>query len=71
MWSNLTVDQVLDGFNSIREAFLPVYEYEDGPTQSTGCENCSLEAKANANRNPRMIDMSVKFHGSSSTISQS
>lgn len=84
MLSNVTVDQVLEGFNSTRQAFLPeqgwsahlhvaihavyaawynlpVYGYEGGPTQSTGCGNCSLEAKANASRDPRMIDICVDF----------
>ena len=84
MWSNLTVDQVLEGFNATRQQFLPeqgwgghlhvaihavyagwynlpVYGYEGGPTQSTGCGNCSLEAKANANRDPKMTEICVEF----------
>lgn len=84
MLSNVTVDQVLEGFNSTRQAFLPeqgwaahlhvaihavyaawynlpVYGYEGGPTQSTGCGNCSLETKANASRDPRMTDICIDF----------
>ena len=84
MWSNLTVDQVLDGLDSTRQQFLPeqgwnalfqvgihavhaawynlpVYGYEGGPDQTTGCGDCSLDAKIQANRHPRMVDICVSF----------
>jgi hypothetical protein len=83
-WSNLTTDQVLDGFNSTIQSFLPeqdwsqkaplgahgvyaswyklaVYGYEGGPDTSSGCGACSLEAKINATRDPRMTDLCVTF----------
>ncbi len=83
-WSNLTTDQVLDGFNSSIQQFLPeqgwdykaflgvhavyaswyklnVIGYEGGPDSAHGCGNCSLEAKINATRHPRMTDICVAF----------
>ncbi|UJR12213.1 hypothetical protein I4U23_016390 [Adineta vaga] len=36
---------------------LAVYAYEGGPDTSSGCQDCSLEAKINATRHPRMIDL--------------
>jgi hypothetical protein len=83
-WSNLTTDQVLDGFNSSIQQFLPetgwdykaplavhgiyaawynltVIGYEAGPDSAHGCGNCSLEAKTNATRHPRMTDICVEF----------
>ena len=84
MWSNLTVDQVLDGLNTTRQQFLPeqgwsahfqvgiqavyaawynlpMYGYEGGPDQTTGCGSCSSEAKVNANRDPRMSNICMEF----------
>jgi hypothetical protein len=83
-WSNLTVDQVLDGFNSSVQRLLPaqgwsalapvgaqavfaawykipVYGYEGGPDTASGCGNCSLDAKLNATRHPRMADICASF----------
>jgi hypothetical protein len=40
---------------------LPVYGYEGGPDVATGCEDCSLEAKNNATRHPRMTDICITF----------
>jgi hypothetical protein len=83
-WSNLTVDQVLDGLNSSLQQFQPeygwnykatlgvhgiyaawhnltVYGYEGGVDTAAGCGPCSLEAKINATRHPRMADICVDF----------
>lgn len=83
-WSNLTVDQVLEGLNSTIQEFLPeqgwsqraplgvhatyaawygltVYGYEGGPDLIMGCESCSLDAKRNATRGPRMTGLCISF----------
>ena len=83
-WSNLTVDQVLEGLNSSIQEFLPeqgwsqkgslgvhavyaawfnlsVYGYEGGVDSAAGCGECSIEAKINATRDPRMTDLCVNF----------
>jgi hypothetical protein len=85
MLSNLTADQVLDGFNISLQKYLPeqgwsqqgpigihaiyaawyqvpVHSYEGGPDDTAnGCGNCSVEAKINATRHPRMTDICVTF----------
>ena len=38
---------------------IPVYGYEGGPATASGCPNCSLEAKTNATRDPRMTDLCI------------
>ena len=40
---------------------LGVYAYEGGPDTSEGCKDCSLEAKINATRHPRMTDLCVQY----------
>jgi hypothetical protein len=83
-WSNLTIDEVLDGLNSSVQEYLPeqgwnaeapagvhatyaawygltVYGYEGGPRTAVGCGNCSLDAKINATRDPRMTDICVRY----------
>ena len=83
-WSNLSVDQVLDGLNSTLEEFLPeqgwsrgaplgvhatyaawygltVYGYEGGPDLIVGCESCSIDAKRNATRDPRMTNVCSRY----------
>lgn len=83
-WSNLTIDQVFEGWNSSLQTYLPekgwnveapvgihatyaawyklvVLGYEGGPDYVVGCENCSLEAKINAIRDPRMTDLCVAY----------
>jgi hypothetical protein len=40
---------------------LTVYGYEGGPDTAARCGNCSLEAKINATRHPRMTDICVTF----------
>ena len=81
-WNNLTVDQVLEGFNISVQTMLPeqgwsqqqvigvhgtyaawyqlaVHAYEGGTNTVDGCNKCSLEAKANATRDPRLTDICV------------
>ena len=80
---NLTVDQVLEGFNISVQEMLPetgwgaqqligihatyagwynvsVHAYEGGADTSWGCGKCSLDAKGNATRDPRLTDISVQ-----------
>jgi hypothetical protein len=40
---------------------LPVYAYEGGPDTASGCGECSLDAKTNATRLPRMTDICTTF----------
>jgi hypothetical protein len=40
---------------------LAVHGYEGGPDTSSGCGSCSLQAKTNATRDPRMSDLCVSF----------
>ena len=40
---------------------LGVYAYEGGSDDIEGCRNCSLEAKTNASRHPRMIDLCLEY----------
>ena len=65
----------LEWFNASRQTFLPeqgwsghlhvaihaVYGYKGSPAQNTGCGNCSLEVKANANRDPKMTKFVLNF----------
>ena len=39
---------------------LAMHGYEGGPDTS-GCDNCSLEARANATRDPRMTDLCIQY----------
>ncbi len=80
---NLTVDQVLEGFNISVQEMLPetgwgaqqllgvhatypawynlsVHAYEGGADTMWGCGKCSLPAKINATRDPRLTDISVE-----------
>ena len=40
---------------------ISVYAYEGGPDITNQCEQCSSEAKTNATRDPRMIDLCLRF----------
>jgi hypothetical protein len=40
---------------------LPVYAYEGGPDTAFGCGECSLDAKINATRLPRLTDICTTF----------
>ena len=40
---------------------LAVHGYEGGADTSGGCENCSMEAKINATRDPRMTDICIRY----------
>lgn len=40
---------------------LAVYAYEAGPDTAAGCGQCSIEAKINATRHPRMTDICKTF----------
>ena len=40
---------------------LPVYGYEGGPDTADGCGQCSLKAKINATRDPRMADICLTY----------
>ena len=40
---------------------LAVHGYEGGPDTAAGCGQCSLEAKVNATRHPRMADICATF----------
>ena len=43
---------------------VPVYGYEGGPATASGCPTCSLEAKTNATRDPRMTGLcETHLHG--------
>lgn len=80
---NLTVDQVIEGFNTSVQEMLPengwgeqqllgvhatyaawynlsVHAYEGGADTAWGCGTCSLPAKTNATRDPRLTDISVQ-----------
>ena len=80
---NLTVDQVLEGWNISVQEMLPetgwgeqqligihatyaawynlsVHSYEGGADTAWGCGQCSLDAKTNATREPRLTDISVQ-----------
>jgi hypothetical protein len=38
-----------------------MYGYEGGPDTASRCRNCSLDAKINATRHPRMTDICVAY----------
>jgi hypothetical protein len=82
--TNLTVDEVIDGFNTSLQVYLPeqgwsaqatlgvhatyaawyklvVHGYEGGMNTAAGCGNCSLDAKTNAQRDPRMTEICVTY----------
>ena len=84
MWTNLTVDQVLDGMVLGMQKYLPeqgwgqqaplgihaiyaawyqvaVYAYEGAVSTGGGCANCSVEAKIDALRHPRLTDICETF----------
>lgn len=51
------------GIHSVYAAWYkwPVYDYEGGPDTAAGCGRCSLEAKINATRDPRLTDLCVEY----------
>ena len=70
---NSSVDQFLPeqgwsetaqiGVHGVKAAWynLAVYGYEGGPDTAAGCGECSLDAKIDATRDPRMADVCIRF----------